>query len=92
MVKNRTTGKRYMRAIEAGLHVIGRRVGFANNVQVIWLIECFDERVRAYSDLLRREAKGITDFTLRLSYQHGRPFDIILDENQLYRNFQPIYQ
>ena len=58
-------------------------------------IECFDERVlsekQAYINL-RREAKGVTDLTLRLSYQHGRPLDITPDKNILYRNFQPVYQ
>ncbi|RHZ58772.1 hypothetical protein Glove_368g9 [Diversispora epigaea] len=51
------------------------RIGIANNVQTIQLKECFDERVpsekQAYVNLLRREAKGITDLTLRLGYQHG---------------------
>ncbi|CAG8757660.1 21180_t:CDS:2, partial [Dentiscutata erythropus] len=76
----------------AGLHVIGMQIGFAKNVQVIWLKECFDERVlsekQAYINL-RREAKGVTDLTLRLGYQHGRPLDITPDKNILYRNFQP---
>ncbi|CAG8638498.1 778_t:CDS:2, partial [Diversispora eburnea] len=46
MVRNRVTGYRYSRASGAGL-------------------QCFDKRVQSerqtYSDLLRREAKGITD-------------------------------
>ncbi|RHZ58788.1 hypothetical protein Glove_368g36 [Diversispora epigaea] len=74
-----------MRASGAGLCVIGRRIGIANNVQTIRLKECFDERVpsekQAYVNLLMGEAKGITDLTLRLGYQCGRPLDISLDEN-----------
>ncbi|CAG8610690.1 1144_t:CDS:2 [Diversispora eburnea] len=53
VVKNRSTGRRYMRAVGAELRAIGRR------------IECFDERVtsekQAYINFLIREAKGITD-------------------------------
>ena len=35
MVRNRVTRRRYVRVAGAGLRVIGRRVGFKNNVQVI---------------------------------------------------------
>ncbi|CAG8669714.1 5855_t:CDS:2, partial [Scutellospora calospora] len=57
-VRNRFTGRRYMRAVGAGLCAIGRR------------IECFDERIpsekQAYINFLSREAKGITDVTHRM--------------------------
>ncbi|RHZ69327.1 hypothetical protein Glove_284g118 [Diversispora epigaea] len=64
-VRNRSTGRRYMRAVGAGLRVIGRRIGFRDNVQIIQLKECFDERIpsekQAYINFLSREAKGIAN-------------------------------
>ncbi|CAG8653727.1 10990_t:CDS:2, partial [Paraglomus brasilianum] len=92
MIKNKITNNRYMRASGAGLRVIGRRIGIANNVQIIRLKGLVPSEKQAYVILLRKEAKGITDLTLRLGYQHGRLLDISLDENNLHRNFQPVYQ
>lgn len=58
-------------------------------------IENFDESVPAerqeYQNFLRREAKGITYFTHQMGSQHGRPLDILLDEDRSNRNYRPIY-
>ncbi|CAG8693870.1 15863_t:CDS:2, partial [Acaulospora morrowiae] len=91
MIRNRITNNRYMRA-SVGLRVIGRRIGITNNVQTIQLKGLLPSEKQAYVSLLRKEAKGITNMTLRLGYQHGRPLDISLDESNLYRYFQPTYQ
>lgn len=78
--RNRITGLHYQSA-RAGLRIVGKRIGFANNnVQIIKLEECFNERVptekQAYMNFLGRESKGVTDITHRLGYQHGRPLNI----------------
>ncbi|UZO15242.1 uncharacterized protein OCT59_006673 [Rhizophagus irregularis] len=83
------------RACWGGLCIVGKRIGLTNNVQIIQLEENFDESVPAerqeYQNFLRREAKGITYFTHQMGSQHGRPLDILLDEDRSNRNYRPIY-
>ncbi|CAB4441860.1 unnamed protein product [Rhizophagus irregularis] len=94
MIKNQTTGRRYSSA-RGGLRIVGKRIGLTNDVQIIKLEENFDESVPAerqeYQNFLRREAKGVTYFTHQMGSQHGRPLDILLDEDRSNRNYRPIY-
>ncbi|CAG8559411.1 76_t:CDS:2 [Funneliformis caledonium] len=79
LTRRQVSGRIYVGSYEAGIRVIGRRIGHANNVQIIKFKEIFDEgdpyERQSYINLLRREAKTSNFITGYLGYLQGRPLD-----------------